>query len=223
MIVYANSDSYGVCSTGKTYVDFIGQAFDASTVNRGLSGSCNRRIIRTTIRDLLDLKKENKDILAIIGLAHTNRFEFWGEDPVNNDGHFQSFQPGSVVPNLAKHLHKGWIENYNDESANINLFLDLILLTKFFKSYDINYLIWQGSMSLKSSDFDAAFIKNFYVEVKADSKILDMFNFSFSKYCSIMKGYIPYDSNLYGIHGHHCEQAHKDFAEYLLENYLNDI
>jgi hypothetical protein len=78
-------------------------------------------------------------------------------------------------------------------------------------------------MSLKSSDFDAAFIKNFYVEVKADSKILDMFNFSFSKYCSIIKGYTPYDSNLYGIHGHHCEQAHKDFAEYLLENYLNDI
>lgn len=223
MIVYANSDSYGVCSTGKTYADFIGQAFNAGTVNRGLSGSCNRRIIRTTIRDLLDLKKAHKDILAIIGLAPTNRFEFWGDVAIDNDGHFKSFQPSSVVPNTAKYLHRGCIENYNDESSNTNLFLDLILLTGFLKRYDINYLIWQGSMSLKPSDFDAPFIKNFYIEVNSDTKILDMFDFSFSKYCSIIKGYTPYDSDLYGIYGHHCEQAHKDFAEYLLENYLNEI
>ena len=50
-----------------------------------------------------------------------------------------------------------------------------------------------------------------------------MFDFSFSKYCSIIKGHTPYDSNRYGIYGHHSEQAHRDFAEYLLENKLNEI
>ena len=225
MILYANSDSYGICSTGKTYVDFIGEDIKADRIiNNGLSGSCNRRIIRTTVRDLTSLNDRHKDIVAIIGLAHTNRFEYWEDNfQQPNDGHFYSFQPKFPVSDSAKNLYRGWIETYNDDAANTNLFLDLILLTTFLKSHNIKYLIWQGCMTLKESDFDAPFIKNFYDHVKTDSKILDMFDFSFSKYCSTIKGYKPYDSARYGIYGHHAEPAHRDFASHLLENYLNEI
>ena len=87
MILYANSDSYGILSTGKVYAEFIAEAISADRlINSGLSGSCNQRIIRTTIRDCLTLKKENKDIFALISIAQPNRFEYWGEVAVNNDG-----------------------------------------------------------------------------------------------------------------------------------------
>lgn len=224
MILYANSDSYGVSSTGKTYVDFIGKKLNTThVVNNGLSGSCNRRIIRTSIRDLLSLKKQDKNIVAIIGLAHTNRFEYWGKTVTGNDGHFKSVHPAGIVPEEAKKLQQGHIETYNDEASNTNLFVDIILLTSFFKTNNIKYLIWQGSQTLKTSDFAAPFINSFYDQVQLDSNVLDMFDFSFSKYCSIIKGYTPYDKHLYGIHGHHAEPAHQDFAEHLLENYLNEI
>ena len=224
MILYANSDSYGVRSTGKTYVDFIGSALNATqVVNSGVEGSCNRRIIRNTIRDLLALKKQDTDITAIIGLGDINRSEYWGETATDNDGHFKSFQPGTIVPELAKRLQRAHIETYDDEAANTNLFVDIILLTAFFKANGIKYLVWQGAQSLKSSDFTAPFINSFYEQVRSDPKVLDMFSFSFSKYCSIIKGYTPYDSDQYGIYGHHAESAHQDFANYLLKNYLNEI
>lgn len=224
MILYANSDSYGVASTGKTYVDFIGKKLNTNqVVNNGLSGSCNRRIIRTSIRDLLSLKKQDKNIVGIIGLAPINRFEYWGETVTGNDGHFKSLQPAGIVPKEAKKLHQGHVETYNYEASNTNLFVDIILLTSFFKTNNIKYLIWQGSQTLKPSDFAAPFINSFYDQVQLDSNVLDMFDFSFSKYCSTIKGYTPYDNHLYGIYGHHAEPAHQDFAEYLLENYLNEI
>jgi hypothetical protein len=172
---------------------------------------------------LLSLKKQNTDITAIIGLGDINRSEYWGDIATNNDGHFTSFQPGSVVPESAKRLQRAHIETHNDEAANTNLFVDIILLTAFFKNNDIKYLIWQGSQSLKSSDFTTPFISSFYKQVQSDPNVLDIFDFSFSKYCSIIKGYIPYDSDQFGIYGHHAEPAHLDFAEYLLENKLNEI
>ena len=224
MILYANSDSYGVLSTGKTYSDFIGESIKASRIiNNGLPGSCNRRIIRTTLRDLLKFKKDYSNLLVLIGLAHSNRFEYWGEVAIGNDGHFTSIQPESNLPNIAKRLGQGWVDTYDDEAANTNLFLDIILLTSFLQRNNIKYLIWQGAQTLKSSDFSAPFITDFYNEVRADKNVLDVFNFSFSKYCSIIKGYTPYDSDLYGVNGHHIESAHQDFANYLLENYLNEI
>ena len=224
MILYANSDSYGVLSTGKTYVDFIQADLNATqSFNNGLPGSCNRRIIRTTVRDLISLKKLSTDIVAIIGLTDVHRSEYWGKTAISNDGHFESFQPNSVVPDEAKRLQQGHIETYDDEASNTNLFLDIIMLTAFFKNNNIKYLIWQGVQTLKPSDFTTPFINSLHDQVQLDTGVLDMFDFSFSKYCSIIKGYTPYDSKQYGIYGHHCEETHRDFASHLLENYLNEI
>ena len=223
MILYSNSDSYGVLSTGKRYSDFIGEKLNIKVINNGLGGCCNTRILRTSVRDLLELKKQNKEVLAIIGLTHPNRTEYWSNTAIGNDGHFKSIQANNYLTGDIKKFSDAYNRLYNDEAVTINLLLELIMFTSFLKLNKIKYLIWNGSKNMKPVDFSTPFIKNFYEEIQNDSSIIDLFDFSFSKYCSIIKGYIPYDYNLYKLDGHHAEIAHKDFADYLLENYLNEI
>ena len=108
MILYSNSDSYGVLSQpgngtpyGEVYGKFIADKLGSKFVNRGRSGSCNSRIMRTSTRDLIKLRLENpnKKIQALISLAGTYRNELWTEDnqlSEDFDGQFKSFQASSV-------------------------------------------------------------------------------------------------------------------------------
>ncbi len=221
MILYANSDSYGVLSTGKTYADFIGEKLNAKVINNGLSGSCNDRIIRTSVRDLLEIKEQ--EVLAIIGLAHTNRTEYWSDTALGNDGHFKSIQPTNTLGGIAAAARESHIRFYNDEAEVTKLFLDLILFTSFLKLHNIKYLIWEGTMNQKPVDFTTPFIHHFNEQIISDSNILNLFDFSFAKYCAIIKKHIPYDYNKYQINGHHTEAAHKDFADYIIENHLSEV
>jgi len=226
MIVYANSDSYGVCSTGKTYVDFIGNALGADKIiNAGLGGSCNQRIFRTSVRDLLELKKQNRDVLVLIGLGNPARSELWTVRPQGNDGHFKSFQPNSteLFTTTEQNYVKNWYMLADDEAMTTNLYFMLTMFTTFLESNGFRYLIWAGPMIYKPVDFAAPFIESFSNIVHNNSNILDLYNFSFSKYCSIIKKHVPYDESQFGMHGHHAELAHKDFADYIVKTYLNEI
>ena len=226
MIVYANSDSYGISSTGKTYVDFIGEQISATKIiNAGLGGSCNQRILRTSVRDLLELKKHNEEVLVLIGLGDQARSELWSVYEQGNDGHFSSFQPNST--NLYTNTQKDYVRNWymlaDDEATITNLYFMLTMFTTFLSSMGFRYLIWAGPMTYKPVDFSAPFIKSFGNTIHNNPNILDFYDFSFSKYCSIIKKHIPFDEKQFGIYGHHTEAAHKDFAEYIVRTYLNEI
>lgn len=235
MIVYSNSCSYGVLSTGKTYSDFIGDKLNSKVINAGMPGCCNERIFRTSTRDLLELKENNEKILALISLSSFYRSEIWYDNipALNNDGHFKSFQVNNLnndnshrskLPTIEAEMYaKNWFLLHNDEAESSNLFYKLNLFTTFLEHKDIQYLIWAGPMTLKQVDFGTPFIKPFYKHIANNKNIINLYDFSFSKYCSIIKKHEPYDSDQFGIYGHHAEQAHEDFAEYLLEAYLNEI
>ena len=89
--------SYGVMSTGLRYSEFLAQALDAKSINGGKAGSCNQRIFRTTVRDLLKLRQQTDEpILCVLCLGSLIRGEWWNEAkqplPNETDGHFESFQ-----------------------------------------------------------------------------------------------------------------------------------
>lgn len=231
MILYSNSCSYGVMSTGKTYSDFIAEKLNCEVVNSGLPGCCNDRIVRTSVRDLLELKSKQTDIFALISFTSLYRFEFWNNEKpaIENDGHFRSLQLSSLNKNnynspidniLIEKYASSWFQLYDDEAQICNLFSKIVLLTNFLKNNNIGYLIWFGPMNYKTVDYTTPFIKTFYQDIFNNKNIINFDQFSFSHYCSVTKGHVPYDSEKYGIYGHHCELAHKDFANYLLENYI---
>ena len=56
MIVYVNGCSYATVSDGKRYSEFLAESLGATAVNAAVSGSCNNRILRSSQRDLINLK-----------------------------------------------------------------------------------------------------------------------------------------------------------------------
>lgn len=232
VIVYSNSDSYGVVSDGQVYAEFIAEQLNATLINQGKSGSCNDRILRTTTRDILALKNqiENKEkILVLISLASIWRSETWVDSaPVaSTDGHFVSFQIGSLDDKhnnfslQIKNFAKEWFLQTNYEAIVTDLYFKLTLMISFLQSNNIDYLIWSGPKHIfKPIDLQAPFIKDFSQNLSSKN-LLSLFDFNFCDWC-LKRNFIPIDQDQYGIYGHHGESAHRAFAEFLLENYLGD-
>jgi hypothetical protein len=229
MILYSNSDSYGVVSDGKVYSEFIAKKLNVELINRGRGGTCNERIFRTTVRDILELKKTNKEILVLISIATLWRYETWvgkNKFPDDNDGHFFSFQIGAIEDsnnyhdNSVKTFAKEWYLQSNYEALMTNLYYKLILLTNFLKSNNCKYLIWSGPTGIfKEIDYNTPFIKNFDEILQEDKNIIPFLNFNFCDWCLNQK-FVPIDYDQFGIYGHHGESAHQAFADFLLKNYL---
>ena len=233
MILYSNSDSCGILSTTKNrYPEFLGAELSAKVFNNGKSGSCNRRIFRNTVRDLISIKESHPEekILAVICLGSLLRNEWWDEKYIpsyeETDGHFQSFQLHMSPNNTKKQIYKfsqEWYKLYNDEAEQTNMLLDLVLLTTWFKSNNIEYIIFaSNNITYKKIDYNDIFIKNFSKLIFQDPNILNINDFSFTKFC-LDKNYIPYDFDLYQNYGHHGEEAHKEFADFLLNFYKTNI
>lgn len=221
-MIYANSDSYGVSgTTAIRYPEALGELLNTSVINRGENGSCNRRIIRTTVRDLCEM--QNDVTLAVICLAPLTRGEWWNEDkvPTDNDGHFESFQIHSprLSDSPCRPFAESWYRLYNDEAEQTNLFLEILLFKNWLKSRNIPYLIFSGNnATIKKIDPEDVFLRSFYHDIREDAGVLDLYDFSFCKFC-LDQGHIPYDHEQYGGHGHHAEAAHRDFAQHLLGCY----
>jgi len=238
MIVYVNGDSYATVSDGKLYSEFLSDYLNCKSINSAISGSCNSRILRTSLRDLLELKQTNNDIVAVISLTFPLRTELWDKDITYNrfvnDGEFVSVQTtGSkrwfidndpVKPSRYQSYVSEWLRWYNIEAETVELLKEIILLTTWCKYYKIKYVIFSGVLQEKV-DLLSPFIKSLYSEVSKDPNVIDIFTESFTKWC-VGRGHTPIDNFSQEIHGttyiigHHGESAHKDFAKFLFENYL---
>jgi hypothetical protein len=225
MIVYSNSDSFGVISNGKVYADFVSEHFGAKLIQRDQPGCCNSRIFRTTIRDLLELKTTEK-VLVLIGTTNVYRTEYWSETPTNNDGHFRSIRLTETRNDKHSKEYANYAREYSllhsEEAEVTNLYCDLVMLTSFLKEKGYSYLIWNGTNTFKPIDFSAPFVSAFANQLSADNNVIPIDKFSFCEY-SLSKGHVPIDYKVYGNYGHHGEAAHRDFAQYIIENHLNEI
>ena len=240
MKIYVNGDSYAGFSDGKRYSDFLGEFFNCDVVNSAISGSCNTRILRTSLRDLLEIKKTHDSAIAVISLTFTVRKELWdtssfGKTEFVNDGDFRSitlvesnnwFQDidNSLMNQTDADYKKQQLIWFDIEAETVNLLTEIILFAAWCKLNNIKYVIFSGPIQ-ESVDFTAPFIKDFYDAVMSDGNVIDMFTNSFTEYC-INRGFAPIDHYIADIHGktynvgHHGESAHRDFANFLIENYL---
>lgn len=245
MIVYVNGDSYTATSDGKRYSDFLGEKLKCQSINAAVAGSCNSRITRTSLRDLIDLKKQQTKIVAVISISFTLRTEVWNESlqadkwKQSNDGGFGSYQfatshnwllnkdVSSHIPYNLKSFGREWLMNYDIEAETTNLLKDCVFLVNWLQNNQIPYVIFSGCPQ-EPIDVNAPFVKPFYNELSADKNVIDFYSQSFTEWC-LSQGHTPYDDYQQNIHGvtkiigHHREAAHSDWANYLLENYLNEI
>lgn len=240
MIVYVNGCSYAKNIDGKVYSDFLSEIYKCNSINASLAGSSNTRIIRSSMRDLIELKKNN-DIVAVISLSFLNRIELWDIESKQNtkkDGDFVQIQtvneldwydkkqPSKPVNNLYKDYVKQWLTWYDVEAETVNLLQQVLSFAGWCKHNKIKYVIFSGPLQ-ESIDFDSLFVESFYSEMIKDPQIINIFEESFTEW-SFSRGYDHVDDQDYTMKirdktykcNHPGEEAHQAWANYLVENYL---
>jgi hypothetical protein len=242
MIVYSNSCSFGATQKHKVYANTVAENFSAQLINQGQNGSCNRRIIRTTLRDLVDLKAKD-NVLLLLGLTFISRTEIWRPDlaPVQTDGHFHSITVqhqkfnwavkgliDTVIPNIheyadstVKSYYREWLTHYSPEAEITNLLTDIVMLTGWCKNSNIPYVVFSNVDCLPSDDkvgYTSPFLQSLRHTIEADPNVLNPWIFSFGSH-ALSLGYVPKDQNLYGRHGHPGLEAHAMFGN-LLTNHI---
>jgi hypothetical protein len=245
MIVYTNSCSFGAPHQGHIiYPEVVAAALSANLINDGVSASCNRRIIRSSLRSLISLKKQHTDITALLGLSFISRTELWQTHkfPTETDGDFHPITNDMItkldwsqgidttyikdVYNQAdadvKDYYKQWLIHMSKEAEVTNLLTDIIMLAGFAQTNGITLLVFcntQKLPGLPGVDVSAPFLQDFVEYAKLNKSIIDLWNFSFADY-ALSLGHRPKDEEIYGLNGHPGEQAHIAFGNYLLKNYI---
>jgi hypothetical protein len=220
-MIYVNGDSYiHNANGGRNIASFLSEYTNNDVTDCSIPGSCNNRILRTSLRDLLVLKQMHKNITAFIGLTYIFRSDVW--DTINqpkrwknsNDGEFASYQLMNFnepqIPNYLKPYAQQWAKWYHSEAEITKLLQGVILLSAWCKTNNITLRIFSSTSIDQLIDIEAPFIKPFYIEISKDANLIDLFNFSLIGYCKNL-GHVPYDSG-----DHLSEPAHKDFAAFLL-------
>jgi len=149
-ILYSNGCSYTAnfdLPRDQRYPLILSKKLGWDCVDRAEPGSCNSRIIRVTIEDCINLKKQSQDIVALIQLSHLSRFEYpTNNNPLNDP--FYSAKVGDPIntslPNeIQKYLNAYW-KIYNDHQMLVNLVTSLIGLTTFLSNQGIKYFLYLG-------------------------------------------------------------------------------
>jgi hypothetical protein len=242
-LVYVNGCSYSdekyhsPTMLGATYAHHYGRLINGFVLSRARTGSCNRRIIRTTVHDMIHQRQLNptQRIIALVQLTFEIRDELWMDDIEQTldpcETNFRTHQFSAML-NWREQLltnnkisnDKGFLRKWSEGRAffyspyaeRINLLLDVLLLQNLFKSLDIEYLIFQGPRCEPLQD---EYLKDFFLKQLSDPRILDFETFGFCDWCN-QQGFIALDPIEPAGIGHYKPDAHLAFAEKFLYNIL---
>ena len=192
MILYSNGCSYTanmVLEPEQKYPYLLSKKLNYQLKTAAIAGSCNRRIIRSTMRDCTNLIDQNQQVFALIQLTHLHRTEYAGVRTQKNQYKYsydqnqfeydlyEGLKPNdlSEVPNRVRQ----WAElgfGIHDESAEFTrLCADLLGLTSFFQKRNIKYCIFSGP-AIQVSCHDILF-----TVLESDSCVLDLLKFNMLK------------------------------------------
>lgn len=243
-LIYCNGDSYSdeniyPILKGKTYANVVAAACNGFVINSAVAGSSNRRIIRTTIYDMLEHRKLNptQPTVVLIGLSFELRGEIWIDNltPVApKESQFVTHQFSQQLNwrenllngmdvdtenqyGLEKKFFKKYSEGrayfFSPYSERINLLCDLIMLKSFLDLNNINFLVFQcPAAETLNSDHLLDVFKN---KIADDSRFFDLETFSFLGWC-VNNRYTPLDFLDRPEIGHYGPDAHYKFAEQVL-------
>ena len=128
------------------YPKLLGEHYQIDVTNAGRPGSCNRRIIRNTLRDSFKFDNGTLVLLQLTFLFRTEKP--YTEDPLTEwkMQHATEEYHESIKDNPAEEHNQEFFEmfyRYYDECAEItNLATDLIMLTGYFRNRNIPYFIF---------------------------------------------------------------------------------
>ena len=241
-LIYCNGDSYSTDKhhptlKNQTYSHVVGRHFNGFVINNAISGSCNRRIIRTSVHDLVNERKLNPDqqIIALIGLSFELRSELWNENKqplIPAESNFEHFhftkEPNwrgmllkgmNIVPNnhrpdqeFIDKVSQGRAYYYSPYAERSNLLCDLLMFQSLMQQLDIKFLVFQSPMAEK---LESEYLIDFFKSNLNSKNFLDFETFGFVNWCN-QQGFEPLDYKDRPEIGHYGVEAHRAFAEQIL-------
>lgn len=184
MILYSNGCSYTynhLVPKQQRYQHILADRLGWQSESMAIPGSCNRRIIRCTMRDCIKLLDNDSKIFALIQLTHLTRTEYAGQggswryakgdlyESLNGIDHPDNTELGNDLVRSSFLLH-------SEQGELTRLMSDLIGLIGFFKQHGIRYLIYFApEIMVKSVEIAD---DTFYQYLKQDKGVLDLVEFN---------------------------------------------
>lgn len=250
-LIYCNGDSYSNDSLyeslqGRVYANFVARHTDAFVINRSRPGSCNRRIIRATVYDMIHQRQLNPDskITALIQLTHEVRSEMWWphkRNTIPEEADFITHQfteredwHQRLLNNLSLEtlndmydLPQKWFDKYsqgraffyNPYAERINLFCDLVMMRALFESLNIEFVIFWGP---ELERLEPSYLLDFFQNQFADEKrLIRGEELAFIPWCC-RQNFVPLDYLDRPWLGHYGSDAHLAWAEQILVPLMKD-
>lgn len=140
------------------YLEILAKKYHCDYQNSAVPGSCNRKIIRNTLRHAINLGPDCLVILSLTFLVRTEKFSEKNQKNLWKFG-YEDYKD-SIKPNndSIEPENRLWVDTFMkqfDERAEItDLAADILMLTSFLQSRSIRYLIfahrpllhWQSSI-----------------------------------------------------------------------------
>ena len=133
----------------KQYCDFFKDKYQFDVINRGVPGSCNRRIIRTTLRDCLQFDSTTAVILQLTNLYRTEVDSWdqsWQRDDYFDPSQEEIFHSVKFVDDSNSKPVKDFIKSKSKVVSEKQMFdelmVDLVMLTSYLDSKDIKYFVY---------------------------------------------------------------------------------
>lgn len=127
------------------FVDQIAQRHGWSYTNAGWPGSCNRRIIRNTLKHSLEFGHNTQVVvgLSLVERTEINVHDNW--DPADprmpGEDWFQGIKSDNTGSQF-RDYREAWIRNFNAYGEAIDLATDVLALTSHLRWRNIPYLIY---------------------------------------------------------------------------------
>lgn len=238
-LIYCNGDSYSnenyhSSLKGKTYSHAVGRKLNGFVINNAVNGSCNRRIIRTSVHDLVHQRQLNPDqeIIALIGLSFEIRSEIWIDDARPQFETESNFQSNSFTnknnwrewlinkKSLPDKLGSGFLDKYNQGRAyyyspyaeRINLMCDLLMFQSLMQQLNIQFLVFQAP---KAEALESEYLLDFFKDKLNKNNFFDFEKFGFINWCFEQR-FTPLDMEDRPWMSHYGPDAHQAFADQIL-------
>lgn len=213
--IYVNGDSYSQAQSFKVYSDFLGQDLECPVINDSTAGSCNDRILRSSLNHLLTTDKKP---LVIIGWSFITREEVWVDNIAPYQHRIKDYSGSRLVTSdwiAKKQLSPNELDTIIDQNINkqvVQFYTKLLLFANFLDKMSMPYLMFSAADNRDWRKLDIGSLNRIplYQHIVTNSRILPFDSFCFRTFAEqnqleMLKTY------------HLLEPGHRTFSKYLYD------
>lgn len=162
------------------YGDILAAQHAVTFLNMGLPGSCNRRIIRTTLRDALNFNSSTLVIVQLTSLSRTEKAFTSGQDNdwkmncVQSQGEYHESLKSNSPGSLNQEYFKTHIKFFDECAALNDLAADLIMLTGYLQKKHIPYYVFSYQPLISKSISARVYNDYFQQQLRTDPNVMNI-------------------------------------------------